>query len=130
MAGSWSASAVPSPVLWLGALSLRIPGIRWLAMRVAGGQVQASERILDADLMQSLHRYTLLWTAEEVRFSVDDQEVHRSPASPGGPLGFVAWMDNQFAVVEPSGAVRFGHLEIKRRQWMELTEIAIRRPDG
>ncbi|MFQ5945656.1 MAG: hypothetical protein ACE5NC_05320 [Anaerolineae bacterium] len=130
MAGSWNGGSVPGPLLRLGALSLRLPGIRGLAMRAADRQVQASERVLDGELMRSWHRYTLTWRASEARFSIDGEEVHASPSAPRGPLGFVAWVDNQFAIVEPSGVLRLGHLEIDQLQWLELGEIAIKRLDG
>ena len=124
-ATSWNGGTLPGPVLWLGALSLRLPGFRWLAMRAADRQVHASERVLEPELMRSQRRYAMTWRAEEVSFSVDGEAVHSSPQPPRGPLGFVAWMDNQFAVVEPSGTVRFGHLGIGKPQWMELSEISI-----
>lgn len=124
-AATWSGGSVPAPLLWLGALSLRIPGIRRLAMQVADRQIDGSDQPLLAEWMTSRHRYAMIWRSEEVRFSVDGEELHATTSAPQGPLGFVAWMDNQSAILERSGPPRFGHLALDHPQWIELREVSI-----
>jgi len=71
------------------------------------------------------HTYTLEWLPEAVRFEVEGQRVHTAPASPGGPLGFIAWMDNQYAIVTPQGRFRFGLVATDAPQWLALDQITI-----
>ena len=71
------------------------------------------------------HTYELEWQRAAATFSVDGNPVLRAPNPPRGPLGFVTWVDNQFAVVTPRGDLRFGTLDAPGRQWLELDWIRI-----
>jgi hypothetical protein len=56
--------------------------------------------------------------------------VLAAPQPPAGPLGFVAWVDNQYAIATPDGTLRFGTLDIGP-QWLEIAYIRITRlPPG
>jgi hypothetical protein len=70
------------------------------------------------------HDYTLDWRHEIARFVVDGAEVLSVPNPPAGPLGFVAWIDNQYAVATPRGTLRFGTLG-SGPQWLELAHVRI-----
>ncbi len=115
-----------APSLALTALWARVsgderPAARWME-RLTGAQ----EAALDpnqADLRQ-WHEYTLEWRAESARFLVDEREVLRALDPPRGPLGFVAWIDNQYAIATPRGQLRFGALA-HPSQWLELAAITI-----
>ncbi|HEY7127534.1 MAG TPA: hypothetical protein VH540_26640 [Ktedonobacterales bacterium] len=91
---------------------------RWV-QRLSGAQ----EAMLDTEFTE-WHEYRLDWTASEARFWVDDVEVLRAPNPPGGPLGFVAWVDNQYAIATPRGEFRFGRVNAPA-QWLEIDSIAI-----
>ncbi|MBC7250324.1 MAG: hypothetical protein H5T62_08560 [Anaerolineae bacterium] len=75
--------------------------------------------------MTDWHTYTLEWGSGEARFSVDGAPVLSAAPSPGGPLGFVMWLDNQYMVVTPWGRLRWGLLETPARQWMEVAQLVI-----
>ena len=77
--------------------------------------------------MTQWHSYQIDWEAKGARFKVDGREVLRCASSPRGPLGFVMWMDNQYAIATPWG--RFGHglLEAHGEQCMEVRSLSIRR---
>jgi len=94
------------------------PGAHWM-QRVSGAQ----EAILAVD-MTTWHRYTLEWRTQEALFSVDGEPVLRAPNPPTRPLGFVAWLDNQFAVATPRGTLRFGSVRTEA-QWFEITQLRI-----
>jgi hypothetical protein len=94
------------------------PAARWM-QRLSGAQ----EALLPVD-MTTWHRYTLEWRAREALFSVDGELVLRTPDPPTRPLGFVAWLDNQFAVATPRGVLRFGSVETAA-QWFEITQLRI-----
>ncbi|HXZ05457.1 MAG TPA: hypothetical protein VEH81_11525 [Ktedonobacteraceae bacterium] len=91
---------------------------RWM-QRVSG----AYEAILPVD-MNEWHTYTLEWLRGEAHFWIDDALVLRSSHSPTRPLGFVAWLDNQFAIATPRGVLRFGTVN-SGPQWLELESVKI-----
>ena len=94
------------------------PAARWM-QRLSGAQ----EALLPVD-MTTWHHYTLEWRAREALFSVNGELVLRAPNPPTRPLGFVAWLDNQFAVATPRGVLRFGSIETAA-QWFEITQLRI-----
>src|SRR6266566_4841539 len=78
------------------------PAARWM-QRLTG----AREAFLAVE-MTDWHTYTLEWQRSKAIFWVDDKLVLRAPQPPTRPLGFVAWLDNQFAIAIPRGVLRFG----------------------
>ncbi len=115
-----------TPPMALSAIWARISGddraaTHWME-RLSG----AHEATLDsqrADLRQ-WHDYSLEWQPDIARFAIDDQIVLAAPHPPRGPLGFVAWIDNQYAIVTPRGKLRFGALTCPP-QWLELASLVI-----
>jgi Glycosyl hydrolases family 16 len=91
----------------------------WL-QRLSG----TSEALLSADFT-TWHTYTLEWHTTEARFWVDNVEVLRVPNPPTRPLGFVAWLDNQYAVATPQGVFRFGTVACNNEQWVEMDSVSI-----
>jgi hypothetical protein len=75
--------------------------------------------------MTGWHVYVIEWGVKSARFYVDDELLLDSATSPRGPLGFVMWLDNQYAIVTPWG--RFGHglLDTPGRQWMQIHHLTI-----
>lgn len=94
------------------------PAARWL-QRLSGAQ----EVLLDVE-MTTWHTYVIEWHATEARFLVDGQCVLRAPRPPTRPLGFVAWLDNQYAVATPRGSLRFGSVT-SGPQWFDLDSVRI-----
>lgn len=94
------------------------PAARWM-QRLTGAQ----EAILDIE-MADWHTYVLEWFPDVATFRVDDKLVLRAPRPPTRPLGFVAWLDNQFAIATPRGDFRFGTLN-SSPQWFELDSVRI-----
>ena len=94
------------------------PAGRWM-QRLAGAQ----EALLDVE-MTDWHTYELEWHSHEALFWVDRELVLRAPQPPARPLGFVAWLDNQYAAVTPRGVFRFGTVD-SGPQWFELDAVSI-----
>ena len=94
------------------------PAARWM-QKVSG----ACEALLPVE-MTEWHRYTLEWQRNGASFWVDETLVLRSPHSPTRPLGFVAWLDNQYAVATPRGVLRFGTVS-SGPQWLEINSLKI-----
>ena len=113
----WGALAATIPaaasVLWARGSGQQQPAARWV-QRLSG----ASEAVLTTDLRE-WHTYTLEWRRDEARFVVDGVTVLVVPDPPPGPLGFVAWIDNQYALATPRGTLRFGTLA-SGPQWLDL----------
>lgn len=78
-----------------------------------------SEALIEVDIT-AWHTYVIEWGLERARFSVDGEPVLDCGTSPCGPLGFVMWLDNQYAVVTPWGRFGYGWLDTPGRQWMEV----------
>jgi hypothetical protein len=116
--------ALLAPAAGAAALLAQIKLTRGPVMRLALRMVTAAEEQLQIPL-DTWHRYTLVWTEKEARFAVDDGEVLVAPAPPRGPLGFVAWIDNQFAVASSEGGLRFGTLPTSASQWLEIDDFRI-----
>lgn len=96
------------------------PAARWL-QRVSGAQ-----ETLISTLMTEWHTYVLDWQRHVAQFWVDGHLVLRVPHPPVRPLGFVAWLDNQYAVATPRGVLRFGTVSTPE-EWFEIDSIQIDR---
>ncbi len=94
------------------------PAQRWMH-RLTGAQ----EALLPVQ-MESWHTYILEWRHTEALFWADDTLVLRAPQPPTRPLGFVAWLDNQYAVATPRGTLRFGTVA-SGPQWFEMDTVRI-----
>jgi hypothetical protein len=94
------------------------PAANWM-QRVSG----AWEALLPVE-MTGWHIYTLEWRRSGASFWVDDTLVLRSPQAPARPLGFVAWLDNQYALATPRGVLRFGTIS-SGPQWLEMDSVKI-----
>jgi hypothetical protein len=118
----WQALAFGLPTLpavaWARLSGREALAARWIR-RVSG----AAEQPLEADL-RAWHTYTIDWLPEVARFAVDGTEMLAVPDPPRGPLGFVAWIDNQYAVATPRGAFGFGTLA-SGPEWLELDTLKI-----
>jgi hypothetical protein len=128
----WKAQVVHSmrPGALLGSLPLALstaygrlsqnsqPAARWLQY-VSGTQ----EALLPVSLPE-WHTYVLEWHVREARFWVDGELLLRVPRPPTRPLGFVAWLDNQYAIATPHGHLRFGATPTPK-EWLELDSIQI-----
>ena len=68
--------------------------------------------------------YEIEWLPERATFRLDGATVLVATNPPAGPLGFVAWVDNQYAVATPRGVLRFGTIA-SEREWLELEYIRI-----
>lgn len=127
----WRAAVIRSPALpaWLvapgAALAfllaavpvVRIPVVRAIRWAVAGAEAAI------ATPLDEWHSYAIAWQPEQIRFEVDGRPVLRTRVSPHGRLGFVAWIDNQYAVLSERRGIRFGTLPIESENWLEIADL-------
>lgn len=132
----WKASSVrtpPLPPLLLGPPALLafglsyLPLMRRLIVGTAKSFISASEVGLDIRL-DEWHSYRIDWSVESAAFHVDGEEVLRANEPPRGPLGFIAWIDNQYAVFAPSKGIRFGVLTTSEPQSLSIRNLSLDRP--
>jgi hypothetical protein len=81
-------------------------------------------RPLELD-MTSRHRYRLDWEEKGCTFFVDGEAVLRTAVSPGGPLGFVCWIDNQYLVLTVRGRFRWGKIPVVREQELVVQDLKV-----
>jgi hypothetical protein len=84
-----------------------------------------SETLLDGALLAETHTYTIDWRTNGATFAVDGATVLEASVSPRGPCGFVAWIDNQYAIVTPRGRFGFGLVPVEREQALLLERVEI-----
>ena len=124
----WKASSIRSPHLPplllapLAAMALGfsyIPFLRSIMMRLARRIVTVDEVLLGVAL-DHWHTYSLDWDISQAVFSIDGDCVMRVNRPPAGPLGFVAWIDNQYAVASPDKKFHFGVIPTQSSHWLEI----------
>lgn len=89
-----------------------------------------AERRLDgvmAGPITEWHLYEIDWLPQQATFLVDGRVVLRAQP-PQGPLGFVAWLDNQWMIVHPMGRLRYGLVAKPGPQWLEINDLQLERP--
>ncbi len=113
------------PTAPIGFLLMRIPALYRRLWPIGQRAIGVSERLLDSALLADWHTYTLDWRPDGMTFAVDGSIVHMASHAPCGSLGFIAWIDNQYAVVTPQGRFRFGLVPVEREQALLLESVQI-----
>jgi hypothetical protein len=117
----------PNLLLAPGALAAvlltRIPGLGRPVMNLARRFVRAHEAPLADVSLTEWHDYEIDWRENEARFRVDGQQRLSAPAPSKGPLGFVMWIDNQFAIASADGHFGFGVQPVAEPQWLEVAGL-------
>ncbi len=130
----WKAAAINAKS-WRFLALLPLAPIGFLLMRQATlykrlwpiGQraIAVEEALLDASLLKEWRRYSIEWRADGAVFAVDDEVLLRAGSVARNKLGFIAWIDNQYAIVTPQGRFGWGMLEIRQPQSLHLRDIQI-----
>ena len=81
------------------------------------------EAWLDAAIPGEFHSYVIEWRERRATFLVDDQTVLTAPVDIAHPLGFIAWIDNQYAIATPQGQFGWGKLEVEAPQSLQLRNL-------
>lgn len=124
----------PAPA-WL--LALAAPLLPLLVVRPLGRLARRGLRRLIDEEAASLaldprqwHEYRLQVTPEVVQFFVDRELALETPVSPRPPLGFVLWIDNQYAALDPQGRLGYGTLPNPEAAWIEVRGLRLGAPQG
>jgi hypothetical protein len=114
------------PVAPLALLAMQSESLyRWLWPHIQRA-LGVSEAKVEVDMRQ-WHSYSIEWGPDGATFSVDKQPILNAHTSPRGPLGFVAWIDNQYAIATPRGRFGWGLVDINQTQCLEIADLCIAR---
>lgn len=126
IAQTFQAKRLPALLLALGAPGFALLFWPWLArkMRVLFHRLIAEDSFrinLDATQWQ---RYILEWGSDRVVFRAGDQSF-TTEVTPSEPLGFVLWIDNQYAAFPPNGKFSYGTLPNNQASWLDIKALKI-----
>jgi hypothetical protein len=116
-----------APLAPVGFLLMRIPALYRRLWRVGQAAIAVRECLLDRRLMTRPTRYTLTWGVDQVTFAVNGEQVLHSPFRLGGSMGFIAWIDNQYAIVTPQGRFGWGLVDVPAAQTLTLEGLQLRK---
>jgi hypothetical protein len=132
-AGTLDASMAVALVLAPLAIPIVIANnVNWLRRRIwpiVRRQLGVSHAAIPV-AMDEWHDYALSWQEDGCHFLVDGAPVHQTTYCPGGPLGFVCWIDNQYMVATPGGRFRWGTLPCPEVQWLEVQDFRLEHEGG
>lgn len=130
LAATFRSPRLPAALLAPAALGLPLlaarPAVRLLR--------KAARRFVEQDAVRlpvnlnEWHSYAIDLSPDRAVFMVDGKEAMETSVVPLGPLGFVLWIDNQYAALRPDGRVGFGTLENPQPAWIEITGIVLDNP--
>ena len=127
LAATFQSPAWPSilflPTILLAPLFMIRPLVRWVR-RVASSVVKQDAVSLAIDPLER-HVYRFDWSADRTVFYVDGKLVLETTVVPGGPLGLVMWVDNQYAALPPDGRLGYGTLSNPHPAWIEIEDVVI-----
>ncbi|HEY4666507.1 MAG TPA: hypothetical protein VIH26_04310 [Anaerolineales bacterium] len=130
-AASLRSLALPAALLVPGAalafLAGNVPVLRKWVVRAVQAAIPAAEAELSVPLTE-WHTYSLHWETARVSCEMDGVVVLDAPVAPRGRLGFVAWIDNQYAVLSERTGIRFGVVPTTAPAWLEIADLEIRSP--
>jgi hypothetical protein len=113
------------PTAPIGLLLMRVPALYRLLWPIGQRAIGVSEHLLDSALLTETHTYGIDWRKDGVTFTVDGVTVHEGSSAPRGRLGFIAWIDNQYAIVTPQGRFGFGLLPVTGEQALIIEHIRL-----
>jgi hypothetical protein len=113
------------PAAPLGILAMRVPALYRRFWPVAQRAIGVEEVDLSAIDVTSWHDYTLRWNPRSTHFAVDGSTVLATTTATGGPLQFVAWIDNAYAIATPQGRLRLGYVASDEIQSIEIESVRL-----
>lgn len=118
----WQFAAL-APTIPLAAPLMRVNPLYRLLWPIGQRAIGVAERSVPHS-MADWHIYSIDWSVDSVLFAVDGQTLLRTAHAPGGPLGLVIWLDNQYMQVTPGGRFAWGTVGKAESQWLEVAWIS------
>lgn len=127
-ANRWQFLAL-APFALPGFLAMRVPVLYDHLWHVGQAALAVCEHPIDLDRMLSPHLYEIHWEWNQIRFYVDEQLLMVSPYAIRGKMGFIAWIDNQYAIVTPQGQFGWGLVDVPQSQMLIVDRVEITTDD-
>jgi hypothetical protein len=105
----------------------RLPILRGPLMRIALSRIRSAELALPDATLSAWHEYEIGWNEDGAQFAIDSAPIMHTRLPILEPLGFVTWIDNQYAIATPKDGLRFGTIATLERQWLEIEELRLQR---
>jgi hypothetical protein len=130
----WKAAAINARRWQFYALlPLALPGFLLMRSRrlydtlwpIGQRALAVSETLLAPALLNDFRAYTIEWHPDHAVFAVDGDIVLRARIEIARPLGFIAWVDNQYAIATPQGRFGWGLLDVPQTQALILRDLQI-----
>lgn len=127
----WKAASIdatrPSALIWAPAAPVvmllnRYPRLFPRVWRSVQRDLGISEASFEPD--NQWHWYEIEWLRNQASLRIDGQTILYTKRPPRGPLGFVAWVDNQWAIATPQGRFGWG-LSESTAQWLDIESLSI-----
>jgi hypothetical protein len=122
--GTFRSPMLPSLIFLPALLGLPLIELRPVSRilrRLVGKVIYQDAVQIPVDVTQ-WHEYSLNWMDNRCLFRVDGMDLLDTPISPRARLGFVLWIDNQFAAWTPNGRIGYGTLK-NPAAWLEITRL-------
>lgn len=113
------------PLAPLGFLLMRSRTLYNALWGIGQSAISVSEAELETSLLDDFHTYTIDWRMDGATFGIDGKTLLETSAVPTKSLGFIAWVDNQYAIVTPQGNFGWGLLDVPHSQSLILRDIHI-----
>lgn len=105
---------------------MNIPAVYDALWHIGQDAIGVRERTLDTKLLTEEHHYQIDWLPDRAIFRVDGEIVlDARQRITQNALGFVAWIDNQYAIVSPKGKFSFGLVDVPHNQSLTLRDVQI-----
>ncbi len=127
LASTFQSPLIPAAFLSPGLLLLpliRIPPAARLMRRVLRYWIHQDACQLHLNV-NDWHEYRLQWYSSSVSFMIDGQKAFETSITPNGRLGFVLWIDNQYAAFLPNGHLSFGTLANLNANYLQVNRLSI-----
>jgi hypothetical protein len=118
------------PTAPIGFLMMRLPALHGRLWPIAQRALGVDEAFLGRIDPTEYHTYAFEWLPHRVCFSVDGNPVLTTRDAPVGPLRFVAWIDNAYAVATPQGRFGMGLLADPVERWLDIADLKIETQRG
>jgi hypothetical protein len=127
LAQTFQSPSIPASILAFGSIGFPLLAWPWMArkFRTLLSQIIKEDSCNILNDVAEWHTYTLEWNLDQVSFRVDGHSVFNTRINPRGRLGFVVWIDNQYASFLPSGRLSFGSLLTLESAWLEIKSVSI-----
>ncbi len=127
------AATFKSPTWPSALLALGIPLLPFLAWKTAARlSRRLGRRIVHQDATQincdlkKWQQYALTWVHDTVSFFVNGENVFETGFTPNSRLGFLLWIDNQYAAFPPNGRLAYGTLANPSPASLAVRDLRIR----